>query len=77
MPSPKPPLQWLWHQALTIKDLAINGYDLLDLGFAQNKSMGDCLKHLLEIVLENPEDNTKEKLIELAKTFKENIKEEK
>ncbi|HOQ36749.1 MAG TPA: CCA tRNA nucleotidyltransferase [Acetivibrio sp.] len=54
------------NQCLTIKDLAINGDDLLAMGFEQGRDMGVVLKMLLNAVLENPELNTKEKLMELA-----------
>jgi tRNA nucleotidyltransferase (CCA-adding enzyme) len=53
-------------QPLTIKDLDINGYDLIELGYKPGKQMGDILKSLLEKVLENPELNKKEKLIKMV-----------
>lgn len=49
-------------QPLTIKDLDINGYDLMDLGIKPGKEMGVILNNLLEKVLENPELNNKEEL---------------
>ncbi len=58
-------------QALTVKDLAINGYDIINDGFLQGKEIGDCLRWMLDIVLEHPEYNTREKLLELLQTFKE------
>ncbi|MEW9093753.1 MAG: CCA tRNA nucleotidyltransferase [Clostridiaceae bacterium] len=54
-------------ECFTIKDLAINGKDLINIGIKQGKEIGDILNHLLDIVLENPEMNTKEKLIEIIK----------
>ena len=58
-------------QALTVKDLAINGYDIINDGFLHGKEIGDCLRWMLDIVLEHPEYNTREKLLELLQTFKE------
>lgn len=53
-------------QPLGIKDLAINGHDLLGLGFQQGKEIGETLSRLLEKVLDRPELNNKEKLLRLA-----------
>lgn len=47
-----------------ITDLRIDGNDLLTLGISPEK-IGEKLKKLLETVLENPEYNTKEKLLSL------------
>lgn len=52
-------------QPLTIKDLAITGEDLLNLGYKQDKRLGETLNYLLEKVLENPQLNNKEALIKL------------
>ena len=59
-------------EALTVKDLDINGYDLMDIGF-QGKAIGDCLNYLLDIVLEDSALNNHDTLIELAKKFIENL----
>ena len=56
---------------LRIKDLAINGDDIKKDGFLEGKEIGDCLKWMLNIVLENPEYNTREKLLEYLELFKE------
>ena len=48
-----------------IKDLAINGGDLMEIGIKPGKEMGDRLKRCLEAVIENPQLNTKEKLLQL------------
>ena len=58
-------------QAMTVKDLAIDGYDIIDDGFLRGKEIGDCLRWMLDIVLEHPEYNTREKLLELLQEFKE------
>lgn len=58
-------------QCVSMKTLAINGKDLIDAGFAPGKQLGDILDALLQDVLENPEHNTKEHLLEQAiKTLK-------
>lgn len=49
------------------EQLAINGYDIINLGYDQGKIVGEILDYLLEQVLSNPEFNEKEKLIELIK----------
>lgn len=54
--------------ALSRKDLAINGGDLLRLG-KSGKEIGLILSHLLEIVLEDPTLNTKAELSALVETF--------
>lgn len=59
------------NQALTVKDLAINGNDIIADGFLQGKEIGDCLNWMLNIVLEYPEYNTREKLLEYLQMFKE------
>ncbi|NMA82580.1 MAG: CCA tRNA nucleotidyltransferase [Epulopiscium sp.] len=52
---------------MSIKDLAINGQDLKQIGFKQGKEIGEILKKLLVYVIEEPKKNTKEDLIALAK----------
>lgn len=56
-------------QPLSIKDLEINGYHLMSIGFSQGKELGDTLKHLLDVVLENPSLNQEDKLVEIAKKW--------
>ena len=54
-------------QALSVKDLKINGHDLRELGVREGKEIGKILELLLEGVLEDESLNSKEKLLELAK----------
>ena len=54
-------------QALSLKNLAVNGEDLLQLGFPADKRLGRVLKRLLEAVIENPGLNTREQLLKLAR----------
>lgn len=49
-------------ECVTIKDLAINGTDLIRLGVAQGKEIGEVLNLLLQEVLDAPEKNTVEYL---------------
>lgn len=48
---------------LTIKDLAVNGRDLIQAGITPGPQLGCTLQKLLEIVLEDPEKNTREYLL--------------
>ena len=50
---------------LTIKDLAVNGRDLIQGGITPGPQLGRTLQEFLEIVLEDPEKNTKEYLLSL------------
>lgn len=54
-------------ECLTIKELAVSGQDLISAGMKPGKEIGIMLKELLEVVLEEPEKNTKEALIVLVK----------
>ncbi len=53
-------------QCLSVGGLAVNGSDLIEIGIPKGKQIGDTLNKLLDYVLDNPEDNTREKLLELA-----------
>jgi putative nucleotidyltransferase with HDIG domain len=52
---------------LNANSLAINGHDLLGIGFKQGPELGEMLKYLLDIVLEKPEFNTQKQLLEFAR----------
>lgn len=54
-------------EAFQVRDLEIDGNDLISIGFKQGKELGNCLKELMDIVLDNPEMNTKDILLGLAK----------
>lgn len=56
-------------QCMSLKDLAVNGRDLIDAGMKPGKQLGEILGRLLDVVLEEPEYNTKEYLLERAKEF--------
>ncbi len=53
-------------QCLAIKDLAVTGSDLIAAGMQPGKEIGVMLKQMLELVLEHPEQNTKENLLKLV-----------
>ena len=50
-------------ECLSLKDLAITGKDLIDLGIKPGKEIGEILNTLLEMVIENPKLNKKEILL--------------
>lgn len=49
---------------LSLKELAVKGQDLIAAGVKPGKEMGEILHQLLEEVLEDPEDNQKEILLQ-------------
>lgn len=51
----------------SIKDLAINGQDLLSLGIPKGEAIGTHLKKALDIVLSDPQKNTRETLLDFIK----------
>ena len=57
-------------EAVSLKDLAITGKDLIALGEKPGKGLGDILNRLLEAVLEHPEWNNQETLLELYRSWK-------
>jgi len=51
-------------------DLEVNGIDVMSVtGLPPGKEVGEVLKYLLDLVLDNPELNNKEKLIEIIKNY--------
>lgn len=54
-------------ECVSLKTLAVTGNDLIHAGMKPGKEIGETLTRLLEVVLENPERNTKEELLELVK----------
>lgn len=69
-------LSALYHQilekkeCLTIRELAVNGKDLIEDGMKPGKEMGEMLGKLLEYVLENPEANQKESLLAYSRELR-------
>ena len=54
------------NNALSLKELAINGNDLIAAGFEKGKQLDYILNQLLDCVIEDPKMNNKEKLLEVA-----------
>ena len=54
---------------LTLKDLAVNGRDLLETGFPPGREMGACLQQLLDLVLDEQLPNEKHALLDAAKRY--------
>lgn len=54
-------------ECLSLKELAVNGRDLIELGIPSGPELGEVLKKLLDIVLEEPERNTREELLAAVK----------
>ena len=50
-------------ECLSLKELAVNGKDLMDCGISPGKEIGETLEHFLEMVIENPSLNEKEILL--------------
>ena len=55
---------------LNLKDLAVNGHDLMLLGIPAGKALGQCLQGLLDAVLDEKLPNEKEALLEAARDMK-------
>ena len=60
---------------LTVKELAVTGTDLLELGEEPGPRIGRCMQHLLSLVQNETISNTKEALLPAAKAFLENREE--
>jgi len=54
---------------ISLKFLAVSGRDLIEAGMKPGQELGQALNHLLDVVLEDPEMNTKESLMELIKRW--------
>lgn len=54
---------------ISLKDLAVSGKDLIENGFRPGKELGDVLDALFKVVIDVPEHNTKEYLLDYSKRF--------
>jgi len=54
-------------EPISVKQLAVNGYDLIELGIKPGKRMGEILNELVQIVMDNPNTNNKECLLEIVR----------
>lgn len=57
------------HSALSLKELKVNGRDLMAAGIESGKKLGAILNELFQTVLDDPAMNDREKLLELAKNI--------
>ena len=51
-------------ECVSLKTLAVTGKDLIAAGMKPGKELGEVLQKMLEHVIEEPEHNTKEYLVE-------------
>jgi tRNA nucleotidyltransferase/poly(A) polymerase len=58
-------------RALSLKDLAVSGYDLKEARVKPGKQMGIILNELLEAVIDDPSLNARDKLIQIAAKINE------
>jgi poly(A) polymerase/tRNA nucleotidyltransferase (CCA-adding enzyme) len=57
--------------ALSRDDLAVDGHELAQIGIPRGPAMGVVIDHLVETVLDDPEQNSREKLLEIARHYYE------
>ncbi|GKX28565.1 polynucleotide adenylyltransferase [Vallitalea longa] len=57
-------------QCISLKQLKVNGQDLINLGLAKGPEIGIILNKLLDMVIEDPNKNNKEQLIEIVQEIK-------
>lgn len=56
------------NQCFQLKDLAINGKDLISIGFKEGKELGDVLRYVLDAVIEGEVENDRFVLLEFVKS---------
>lgn len=56
-------------ECVALKELAVNGKDLIAFGIGPGKQIGEILERLLALVIEEPQLNTKELLLEKVHTW--------
>lgn len=61
------------NECISLKELKVNGRDLIEAGLKPGKELGNILNRLLAAVLENPELNQYEILMDLAKRMMKDI----
>lgn len=54
-------------ECFSLKDLAVNGKDLMDIGYKSGRQLGAALQGLLDCVIGEEVNNNKEELLKLAK----------
>ena len=63
------PIRLLIRIRQSLKDLAVNGSDIIALGITDGKRIGEILKKLLEMVIDGEVENHKEKLTKIIKAL--------
>ena len=58
-------------QCVSLKTLAVTGRDLIENGYRSGREIGEKLEKLLNLVLEDPEKNQKEILLEIIRKDQE------
>lgn len=53
-------------ECFSLKDLAVNGNDLIEIGYKPGKEIGEVLNNLLDLVISGEYKNEKEKLLEMV-----------
>ncbi|MCH5212652.1 MAG: HD domain-containing protein [Oscillospiraceae bacterium] len=59
-------------ECFQMKDLSVNGKDLLAMGFVQGKEVGDALRKLLDMVIDGQIKNDRDELLNYLQTIKTN-----
>ena len=59
--------------ALSLKDLAVGGRELMEIGIPAGPKLGIILQKLFEAVLEDPSQNTKPQLLKIAAAINSNL----
>lgn len=62
------------NSAFTLKSLAVSGKDLMEIGIPSGRLLGKILDSLLETVLDDPKQNSKDVLLNIAKNLYEQMK---
>ncbi len=62
------------NSAFTLKSLAVSGKDLMEIGIPSGRVIGKILDSLLETVLDDPKQNSKDVLLNIAKNLYEQMK---
>lgn len=60
-------------EPMSIKDLQVNGNDLIEIGYREDARLGRALQYLLDMVLKDPEQNQKELLLATASKLLPNL----
>jgi tRNA nucleotidyltransferase (CCA-adding enzyme) len=53
--------------AISVSGLALNGNDLMDMGIAEGPELGHILRNLLEVVIDDPQKNQKDTLLNIVR----------